>query len=987
MFAGAKGIYRQLLDGPPRRPFPRPIWTYSQRPVLKTTAVFEMADIIGSILGQCTVMLKARAPWWMYVIACSFFTYFCISAYLGFWGPETLGLVADSVAGHVRTKSVATDSPASRADLQAGDQISAVDGHAILSVWDWFAIPYNSEVGHPISLQIVRYGKPVECIIVPNQRTWLYWRSQAGIYKLTTLFGEFAYLLVAFWIAFSQPYSLHARLGALFLASAASPALYPTEGLGALVRRLPVLLQALLSIEMFLSRLGMGAFFTFFAVFPKILFRARWAWALGWIPILALLPWELQYIFRATYLPNEPTGAPEWITLAIPICWLCYVPLGLLMLFLSYTRLTDITERRRVRVIVAGLAVIVFVSLTGLLAFFPGFFFPGFSRGLFAAFFQSPLVTVVIGISTLALPASFGYAILRHRLFDIRVIVRQGLQYGAARNGLVLMTPALLAVLALDLLLHRDQSLDLIMRERGWIYLSVAILATWLHVRRKQWLLALDRSFFREQYNVQQVLGATVDEVRRARNPEEVAPRLIAQIETAFHPTMVAILLRDSSADHYRAVSFYPANADPIEFSATARFCQLAQVVGKPLQIGDERGSFRDHLPENEIDVIRRAHIDWLIPVSAAAKGCVALLAVGPKRSEQPYSREDLDLLQSVAGSLALLIERPEKILDSEESCLECPGCGTCYDSGFAHCRVDGEALVRATVPRYLQGRLRLERKIGRGGMGIVYEATDTHLDRRVAVKFLGEERLNDASAVARFRREARLLAAFQHTNVVTIFDAGSTMSGRFFLIMELLRGTTLRDELSRRGGLPLGRVTEILRGICAAVDAAHRHSVIHRDLKPENVFLAEQDGGTITKVLDFGLAKLFDSEAATLTLACETREGKIVGTPRYMAPERLLGEPGGEAADIWSIGVVAYEMLTGKYPFVRPPGAPGFAIESYRRFRPLSEEIRDAPADWEDFFVGALAFEPTNRPVSPKLLFAEFQQLLHDKAKEASQR
>ena len=920
-------------------------------------------------------MRKARPPWWMYVIACAFSTDFCVSVYLSFWGPESLGLVAASVAGHTTIQSVRPDSPASRAGIQAGDQIAAAGGLVILSAWDWFAVPFNTEAGRPLAFQIVRAGKPLERTVVPHRHPSSYWRSRDGIARLMALFAEFVYLAVAFWIAFSQPFNVLARLGALFIASAAVSQIYQVDGVDALFRRLPLPLELLLSLELVLRNFGMGVFFTFFAVFPRVLFRARWAWALGWIPILAFLPWQLHSIVYSIYFPTESVRTPDWILFAAPIYWICYVPLGSLMLFFNYKRLTDLTERRRVRVIVVGLAITVLMSLPSYVAVMPGI-----SGGSLAAFLRSPVVVVVAAISALALPASFAYAILRHRLFDISLIIRQGLQYGAARNGLVLMTPAFLALLALDLLLHRDQSLNLIMRERGWIYLSAAILATWLHLRRRQWLLALDRRFFREQYNAQQVLGATVEEVRRARSPEEVAPRLIAEIESAFHPTMAGVLLRDSGADHYRALSQYPANADAIEFSATARFCQLAEVLGKPVHIGDRRDSLSSHLPEGEIEVIRRSQIDWLIPVSGASKGAAAFLAIGPKRSQQPYSREDLDLLQSVAGSLALLIERPEKTNDTGELCLECPACGACYPSGSAQCTADGQSLVRTTGPRYLQGRLRLERRIGRGGMGIVYEALDTHLARRVAVKFLGEDRLNDASAVARFSREARLLAAFQHPNVVTIFDAGNTVSGRVFIVMELLRGTTLRDELAKHGGLPIGRVTEILGGICAAVHAAHRQSIIHRDLKPENVFLSEQASGAITKVLDFGLAKLFDSEAATLTLAGQTREGKIVGTPLYMAPERLRGEPGGEPADIWAIGVIAYEMVTGKYPFL------GFTVESYRRFRPLSEQLPDAPAEWEAFFACALAFEPANRPASPKLLFADFQRLFHDQAKEASQ-
>jgi serine/threonine-protein kinase len=245
--------------------------------------------------------------------------------------------------------------------------------------------------------------------------------------------------------------------------------------------------------------------------------------------------------------------------------------------------------------------------------------------------------------------------------------------------------------------------------------------------------------------------------------------------------------------------------------------------------------------------------------------------------------------------------------------------------------------------------------------MGVVYEASDLELDRPVAIKFLGDWRIGDASAMSRFRREARALASFQHPNVVTIFDAGRIANGRGFLVMELLRGATLRQELAAKGPLELSRISEILRGICSAVEAAHQRSIVHRDLKPENVVLTEQQGEVVPKVLDFGVAALIDPDESTLTAAA-TGAGELVGTPGYIAPERLHGQRGGEAGDIWCIAVIAYEMLTGRHAFA-----------GGRRFTPITEYIPNAPAEWQNFFVRALADQPEERPHSPQILFSEF--------------
>jgi tRNA A-37 threonylcarbamoyl transferase component Bud32 len=659
---------------------------------------------------------------------------------------------------------------------------------------------------------------------------------------------------------------------------------------------------------------------------------------------------EIVHVWRSVYLPGQPTGAPAWMITVIRTYYLTYVPAGLIMLLLNYRRLGDPTERRRIRILMLGFATVAFITVPLMLAspfvprWFPAPFLP---RGLAI-------------VSALALPVSFAYAILRHRLFDIRVIIRQGLQYAIAQNALLWMSPTLMAFLIADVLLRGDEPLALILRQRGSIYALLAALAALLHARRKQWLRALDRRFFREQYNAQHVLSATLREVRAGRSVEDIAPRIISQIECSLHPISAGIFCLYTGEPAYRLLA---ASEMPNSFlPAAARVCRVLEAIGKPLDIGDPRGSLRSSLPDREIEFLRDAKMEWLFPVSASADACTAFLGMGPKRSGQPYTRGDIELLQSVADSLGLLFQRAEPGAQ-EETCLECPACGRCHEFGAVRCATDAEPLTSGSVPRLIQDRFRLERRIGQGGMGIVYEAKDLELDRQVAIKFLGDRRMDDASAKSRFRREARVLAGFQHPNVVTIFDAGWVANGRGFLVMELLRGVTLRQELATKGPLGISRLSEILRGICSAVEAAHQRSIIHRDMKPENVFLAEQQSGIVPKVLDFGLAALIDPNGSTLTIAGASRAGELVGTPGYIAPERLHGQRGGEEADIWCIAAIAYEMLTGRHAFA---GA-------NRCFTPITEYIPNAPGEWQNFFVRALADQPEERPHSPQILFSEF--------------
>lgn len=258
--------------------------------------------------------------------------------------------------------------------------------------------------------------------------------------------------------------------------------------------------------------------------------------------------------------------------------------------------------------------------------------------------------------------------------------------------------------------------------------------------------------------------------------------------------------------------------------------------------------------------------------------------------------------------------------------------------------------------------------------MGAVYEATDIALERRVAVKVVREDLVGSAEAAERFRREARAAASFAHPNVVTIYDFGLVNDSRAFLVMELLEGCTLRELLLREKALTPQRTLGILRDVCAAGESAHRRKLIHRDLKPENIFLARQESGEVAKVLDFGIAKFLPSATKDTT---DTGATVVLGTLPYASPEQLRGEPVQAFWDLWALGVVAYEMLTGARPFAGSyPSEWHVAILS-GRVTPISVHAPDAPASWQDFFERALALDPSQRPDSATSFFSELEQAL----------
>src|SRR5437588_1344864 len=247
----------------------------------------------------------------------------------------------------------------------------------------------------------------------------------------------------------------------------------------------------------------------------------------------------------------------------------------------------------------------------------------------------------------------------------------------------------------------------------------------------------------------------------------------------------------------------------------------------------------------------------------------------------------------------------------------ECPTCRKCFPDEIAFCPDDGASTaVSIQGETILDGRYELDRRLGQGGMGIVYKARHIFLKTAHAIKIILPDLVgNDPNLVTRFRQEALAAAAIRHQNIIAVTDFGVVRGTMPFLVMEFVQGKSLQDIMAEEGAMSPVRAFELMQPICAGIAAAHRQGIVHRDLKPLNVMICDDlPTAEAVKILDFGLAKIKSGELLGSFIAAQTTG--LMGSPFYMAPEQWSDEPPDARADIYSLGVMLFQMLAGEVPF-----------------------------------------------------------------------
>ncbi|MEW6734777.1 MAG: serine/threonine-protein kinase [Acidobacteriota bacterium] len=310
-----------------------------------------------------------------------------------------------------------------------------------------------------------------------------------------------------------------------------------------------------------------------------------------------------------------------------------------------------------------------------------------------------------------------------------------------------------------------------------------------------------------------------------------------------------------------------------------------------------------------------------------------------------------------------------------------CPHCHQTFDLRAHFCPIDGQPLesyddeADRFLGMVLDGKYQIQSLIGKGSTGNVYGGKHLHMDIPIAVKILHSHLNTDDTAVLRFRREARSALAIKHPNAMSVMDFGVTADNILYLVMEYINGMNLGEVLHREPFIDSVRAIRLIKQVCLAVDAAHQKNIVHRDLKPDNILIIDYGKPKeIVKVIDFSIAKTFSSENGDADL---TRTGIVLGTPQYISPEQAQGMPLDPRSDIYSMGIILYQMLTGEVPFKAASTTLLMMKHIQAPPKPLREIRPEIPLEIETVVLRALSKNPEDRQLSSLVLVEELEAAL----------
>ena len=758
-----------------------------------------------------------------------------------------------------------------------------------------------------------------------------------------------------------------------------------------------------------LSSLCFDAFLPFFfwkfvGEFPTAVlsFRTRRVLAAGTLVSLiagcVLFGVELELLLvRVVKSWSRPVASLSEVAPEKPSYGFYSVVLGLSVLALAFllTRMRKTTEpeRLRARIFVAGLS-----AMAPFLIFI---LIDAAADAVLGRPLEPPFpVYVLLFLLFCSVPFTTSYAVVIHHVLNVRLIARKALQYALARYSALGLALVPLVALVAYVFVHREQRINEIFSGPRLPLLASAVIVGGAALRYRRTLLdSIDRHFFREQYDARQTLTLLVERIRATHGVAELGTLLCREVDLALHPESVALF------------SFEPRSGmltDPkIRGRRLDASSQLANLIGSasdPLLVDlEDSRSPLAKLPEPDRYWLVDSGFRLIVPILALDGSLLGLIGLGEKKSELPFFKEDRQLLRAIASSIAWVLEvelsrslgtsrggqepveggpslPPSDSAAGAELARECPNCGRLYASYTVFCTSCSRRLEPSHVPYLLPGKFRFERRIGTGGMGVVYRGVDLSLGRPVAVKTLRRVSPEDAM---RLRREARTAAAVSHPHLAPVYGM-ETWQGTPMLVMELLEGGTLSQRIEK-GKLDAAETVELGIAMAEALEHLHASDILHRDIKPSNIGYT-RDG--TPKLMDFGIARVMfdlrrdvevppaadlDDDSVVLPPTSVwnrmpttvTMSKQLVGTLAYLSPEALNGQPADTSFDLWSLAIVLYECLLGRKIFA---GGDMQQLMSRIRNGRVPDFAQACPEQDEllgDFFRSALHKTVTRRPAT----------------------
>jgi hypothetical protein len=649
-------------------------------------------------------------------------------------------------------------------------------------------------------------------------------------------------------------------------------------------------------------------------------------------------------------------------------------------------------EYRRLRVFLAGLLCGLGPMLAEILL---EFWSPYWRYGESHPSYKLAII-VSFSLLTVLVPLGTAYAVLVHRVLDVRLIARRALQYALARySALTLATVPILAFLAY-LYGNREERLSqLFSGTRMLLLLSAAGVGIAALRYRSALLDAVDRQFFREQYDARQILTLLVERIRATGDVASLASLVAREIDLALHLEGISLLVLDM-----RSNMLNDPRRRTSKLEASSPLALLIANASDPLPTDlEDPHSSLGNLPEKDRHWLVDSGFKLIVPILARDGSLLGMIGLGQKKSGLPFLKEDKQLLHAIASSSAWVLElaqlhstghstgprrardadleETEAGLPSPDLAKECGSCGTLYPPYTVFCSQCSRRLEVSHVPYVLPGKFRFERRIGSGGMGVVYRGADLVLGRPVAVKTLRRVSPEDAM---RLRREARTAAAVTHRHLAPVYGM-ETWQGTPMLVLELLEGGTLTQRIEKGRMEPLEMV-ELGIAMADALAQLHASDILHRDIKPSNIGFTRDN---VPKLMDLGIARAtFDLRRDRMLGAMGTMEEdellpptavwsqsptsitvtkQLVGTLSYLSPEAINNETPSPYFDLWSLAIVLYECLLGRKIFTGGDAKLLMTRIRMGRVPEFSQVLPDADPSLEEFFRSALHKTLSRRP------------------------